>query len=102
MDSVQIKKSDKPAKKLVAIFKNKKTKKEKKVYFGSASNKDYTIYSKDDKAKAQKMKKSYIARHKVQEDWTNPLKAGTLSRYILWNLPTLSASIKDYKKRFNY
>ena len=102
MDTVQIKKSDKPAKKLVAICKNKKTKKEKKVYFGSATNKDYTIYSKTDKAKAEKMKKSYIARHKVRENWTNPQSAGALSRYILWNLPTLSASIKDYKKRFNY
>ena len=95
MDSVTIKKSDKPAKKLVAIFKNKKTKKEKKVYFGSATNKDY-------KEKAEKMKKSYIARHKVREDWTNPQSAGALSRYILWNLPTLASSIKDYKKRFNY
>ena len=102
MDSVIIKKSDKPAKKLVAIFKNKKTKKEKKVYFGSATNKDYTIYSKDDKAKAEKMKKSYIARHKVREDWTNPQSAGALSRYILWNLPTLASSIKDYRKKFGY
>jgi len=102
MDFVSIKKSDKPEKKLMAIFRNKKTKKDKKVYFGSSANKDYTIYSKSDKVKAEKMKSAYIARHKVRENWNDPMSAGALSRYILWNLPTISASIKDYKKRFNF
>lgn len=50
--------------------------------------------------KDEKKKDAYIARHKVNEDWTDPIKAGTLARYILWNKPTLVASVKDYKKRF--
>ncbi len=48
------------------------------------------------------MKSAYIARHKVRENWNDPMSAGALSRYISWNLPTISASIKDYKKRFNF
>ena len=53
------------------------------------------------KHKDEERKKNYIQRHEVNEDWTNPYKAGTLSRYILWNKPSLEDSIKDYKKRFN-
>jgi len=46
-------------------------------------------------------------RHKARENWQNPMSAGSLSRYILWNKPTLRASIADYKtdlifsKKFN-
>jgi hypothetical protein len=32
----------------------------------------------------------------------NPMRAGYLSLYILWNLPSLKASIEDYKKRFGF
>ena len=44
-------------------------------------------------------KKRYIERHK-KEDWTDPKKAGTLSRYVLWNKKTFRESVADYKKRF--
>ena len=101
MDFVSIKKSDKPEKKLMAIFRNKKTKKDKQVYFGSSANKDYTIYSKSDKVKAEKMKSAYIARHAPRETWDNPVTPGALSRWILWNKPTIKASIADFKKKFN-
>ena len=46
-------------------------------------------------------KKAYIARHKKNEDWNDYKTAGSLSKHILWNKPTLEASIKDYKKKFN-
>ena len=65
------------------------------VKFGGHGYDDYTL-SKNDKKK-----EDYILRHKVREDWNNPLKSGTLSRYILWNKPTLMGSLKDYLKRFN-
>ena len=45
-------------------------------------------------------KRRYMSRHKKRENWNNYMSAGSLSRYILWNKPTLEASIKDYKKRF--
>ena len=91
--------STKPEKKLMATFDVDG--KEKIVHFGSAKNKDYTIYMKEDKEKAEKMKAAYIARHKVNENFYTPLTAGSLSKNILWNKPTVSASIKDFKKRFS-
>jgi hypothetical protein len=96
---LSVKPSTKPEKKLMATFDVDG--KEKVVHFGSSKNKDYTIYMKEDKAKAEKMKAAYLARHKVNENFNNPITAGALSRWILWNLPTQSASIKDFKKQFN-
>jgi hypothetical protein len=50
---------------------------------------------------AKKRKTAYLRRHKANEDWTNPRTAGTLSKYILWNKPTIEESINSYKKKFN-
>jgi hypothetical protein len=99
IDLLSIRKSTNPKKKMMAEFNangNKKT-----IHFGSASNKDFTIYSKGDPVKAIKMKNAYLARHKVNENWNTPLTAGSLSRWILWNKPTISASISDFKRRFS-
>lgn len=71
------------------------TKKMYNVKFGAFGYDDYTISQNDNK------KNNYILRHQVREDWTDPLKKGTLSRYLLWNKPTLHSSLKDYIKRFN-
>ena len=92
--SVVIKKSTKPEKKLMAIFKleNGKT---KTTHFGSAGMSDYTIHKDDER------KKKYLARHKKNENWNAPMTAGALSRYILWNKKSKAASISDYKKKFN-
>ena len=68
----------------------------KHIDFGASGYSDYTL-SKD-----ENKKKAYISRHKVNEDWTDPYKAGTLSRFILWNLPTVQDSYNDYKKRFGF
>ena len=51
--------------------------------------------------KDEEKKKNYLARHKNRENWNDPLTAGSLARWLLWNLKTLSASISDFKKRFN-
>ena len=97
---LDIKKSPKPDKKLEATFclcEKKNTCKgtnHKVVNFGSKGSSTY-IDHKDDKKK-----EAYLARHKVNEDWTKPTTAGALSRFILWNKKTLSASIADFKKRF--
>jgi len=45
--------------------------------------------------------KRYSMRHKSRENWKDPTTPGALSKYILWNKPSLKASISDYKKRFN-
>lgn len=75
--------------------------KSKTVHFGAQNYNDFTIYSKQDKQIAEMKKKAFLARHKVNEEFNSPTSAGSLSRWILWNLPTLKASIADFKKRFN-
>ena len=89
---LSIKQSKIKGKKYTAVFRvGDKT---KTTHFGASGYTDFIKSGGD-----LKRKKAYIARHK-KENWTTPMTAGTLSRYILWNLPTLKGSIADYKKRF--
>ena len=81
--------------------------KEKKVSFGAKGYRDNTLINdKNSKFYLKKLvdrnvvKASYIRRHEKNENWNNPLTAGTLARYILWNKKTLNSSIIDFKKRF--
>ena len=92
--SVIIKKSSKPEKKLQAVFTLENGKK-KIVHFGAAGMSDYT------KNRDKDRKQRYLKRHRRNENWSSPMTAGALSRWILWNKETLGASITDYKKRFN-
>ncbi len=95
-----ITKSDKPEKKMKATFCKCEKKNEckgsnhKVVHFGQKGSSTYLDHNDEDK------KKAYIARHKPNENWNNPLTAGSLALNILWNKKTLSASIADFKKRF--
>ena len=59
------------------------------------------IYSDYTQHKDELRKDNYIKRHQVNEDWTNLKKAGTWSRYILWNEKTINKSIKDMESRFH-
>ena len=90
MKLLSVKKSTRKDKKLMATFDDGTT-----THFGFLGSSTY-IDHKDDKKKD-----AYIARHKVNENWNDPKSAGALSRYILWNKTTLSASIEDFKKRFS-
>ena len=98
---MSIKKSDKPEKKMTAIFckcekKNScKGSNHKIVQFGQKGSSTYLDHGDDDK------KDAYLKRHKPNESWNEPTTAGALSRWILWNKKTLSASIADFKKRFD-
>jgi len=90
---VEIKPSTRKDKKFVAIFYDG-DKKVKTTYFGAKGMSDFTIH------KDEARKKLYLDRHKKRENWNDYMSAGALSRWLLWNLPTLKASIADYKKRF--
>ena len=92
--SVVIKKSDKSEKKLMAVFtmSNGRT---KTTHFGAAGMDDYT------KTRDKDQRSRYLKRHRQNENWDNPVSAGALSRWVLWNKETRSASINDYKRRFN-
>ena len=94
MVKVVIKKSTNGKKKYMAIF-YKDGKKIKTTHFGAAGMSDYT------KHKNKTRKRRYMTRHKKRENWNNYKSAGSLSRYILWNKPTLKESISDYKRKFN-
>jgi hypothetical protein len=92
---VVFKKSTNSKKKYMAVF-YENGKKIKTTHFGAAGMSDYT------KHKDPARKQRYMNRHRANEDWSKPMTAGALSRFILWNKPSLKASISDYKKRFNY
>ena len=67
--------------------------------FGAAGCSDCTKHKDEDR------KKRYIDRHKKNENWNNPKRAGYLSRYILWNKPTLRESINnanEINKTYNF
>jgi len=66
----------------------------KTIHFGSSQHSDFTIH------KNEKRKLNYLNRHRKRENWTDIETAGALSRWILWNLPTLKESIRDTEKRF--
>jgi hypothetical protein len=92
MKLINILKSNRKDKKYVATFLNEHEK-TIKTHFGQAGASDYTINKDKDR------RKRYLDRHQ-REDWSNPISAGTLSRYILWNKPTLHESIINFKKLF--
>ncbi len=66
-----------------------------KISFGAKGYSDFTI-NKDDQRKM-----NYIKRHKINENWNDIEKAGTWSRFILWNKPSLNQSIRDMERIFN-
>jgi len=68
--------------------------------FGATGYGDYIHYHRESPAKGEIKKSAYIARHSVNESFNSGKTAGSLSRWILRNKPTLSASVADYKRRF--
>ena len=88
---VVITKSKKPDKKYGARIDGTKT-----VSVGQKMASDYTKHKNTDR------KDSYIARHKNNEGWgaSGAKPAGFYSKHVLWNKPTLKASIDDINKRF--
>jgi hypothetical protein len=67
----------------------------KTVPFGQRGYSDFT------KHKDVTRRQRYIERHaRMREDWNDPATPGALSRWVLWNKPTLRASLADFKRRF--
>lgn len=93
MRIVSLKPSDRMAKKYCVIVEANG--RQHTIHFGATGYSDFTI------SKSEVKKKAYIARHKVTENWSNPLTAGFWSRWLLWNKPTISASLADIRQRFN-
>ena len=91
--NVKIKLSDKPIKKYMVLNPNT----HKYVYFGQMGYEDFTKHNDT------KSKERYIARHSRYEIWTKSGvdTAGWLSRFILWEKPTLKGAIEHVNKRYS-
>ena len=77
-------------KKYKAVVNNEKT-----VHFGDSRYQDYTMH------KDAKRKTNYISRHS-NEDWSksNIASPAFLSRFVLWEKPTLTGSINNLNNRY--
>ena len=90
-----LRKSRRTGKKWDAIFQYPDGR-ETTTSFGARGYSDYTKH-KDVTRRAR-----YLKRHSgMGENWNDPTTPGALSRWVLWNKPTLRGSIKDFKSRFN-
>ena len=76
-------------KKLKAVVDNQVT-----IHFGAKHASDFTLHQDAER------KQRFINRHRKNEDWTDPKTAGFYAKNILWNKPTIRASIKDTNQRF--
>jgi hypothetical protein len=95
MVKMVVKKSDRPDKKLMAIF-TKDNGRTKTTHFGAKGMDDYTI------TKNKEQRKRYRERHKKDLKTGDYTRAGFLSYYILWGPYTSrKENIASYKRRFN-
>ena len=98
---IEVAPSTRPGKKLVARFFDAEDKVIKTTHFGDVRYKDFTSYSMDDPKVAKERRLAYIKRHRTAENWRDPMAAGTLSRYLLWEKPTLTTALKKYRVMFD-
>ena len=91
-------KSDNPDKKYKVVLE--RDGRQKTVHFGAKGYKDYTLFSPLER---EERKKAYISRHKSREDWTASGidTAGFWSKHVLWNKPTVKASLAETVRAFN-
>lgn len=92
---IKIKPSSREIKKLMAVFYDGNKEKIKTIHFGQSGASDMTQH------KNIARRDLYDARHRKNENWKNPMTAGTLAKFILWNKPNKKDSINDYIKKFN-
>ena len=66
-------------------------------HFGQSGYEDYTTHNDEVK------KKSYIARHSVNEDYTKKgmHSASFWAKHILWNKKTIKEAVKDIQRKFD-
>ena len=91
---VSIKPSTSQGKKMMAIFFDMNKKKIKTTHFGASGYQDYTGHQD------LQRKLNYLGRHEKKENWNDYMSSGSLAKYILWNKPTIKASIGDYMRKF--
>jgi len=87
---ITLQKSSSPDKKYMAKIDNKT------VHFGAKGYSDFT------KHRDRSRMRRYENRHRTRENWKKSgiKTAGFWSKWVLWNKPSLSGSIKDTERRF--
>jgi len=76
------------------VFEYKDGDKIKKIHFGYEGGSTFVDHGDITK------RKNYLARHKVNENWTK-INPGSLSRWVLWGDTTsLKENLEDYLDRF--
>lgn len=82
-------------KKLVAVFSDRRQGRRRIVSqsFGYRGMEDFTTHGDVDR------RERYWNRHRKDLDTADPVRAGFLSWFILWNRPTLDGSERDYRRR---
>ena len=90
MIDVAIQKSHNPKKKYDAVINGNKI-----ISFGATGYEDYTTH------KDEKRKDNYIKRHS-NEDWSraNLESAAWMSRYILWEKPSLKEAVVNANRMY--
>ncbi len=95
MKLLSITASEKPEKKLKAVFETNSGR-TKTIHFGAKGMDDYTI------TKDKEQRDRYLQRHRANEQWSKPDSAGALSRWVLWGDSTSRATnIASFKRKFN-
>ena len=89
--------------KLLKIVRSPRPEKKLRAYFSDGTHTDFGAsgYSDFTRHRDPDRRDRYDNRHKSREKWSSPKTAGALSKWILWNKPSLKSSISDYKRRFN-
>lgn len=90
---LSIRPSQVTGKKHAATFRDRLTGRRRTSHFGEVGSQDFTTH------KDPERKRRYLNRHGV-EGMADPTDPRTLSRWLLWNKPTLEASLRDFKRRF--
>lgn len=95
MKLVSVSASDRPGKKLKAVFKDEASGRTRTTHFGAAGMDDYT------KTKDTEQRARYRARH-AKDLKGDATKAGYLAYYILWgNTTSIASNVLAYKRKFN-
>jgi hypothetical protein len=79
--------------KWIGVFEGEDT--SRRIPFGAKGYEDYTQH------KNPLRRENYLTRHRAREDWKDPMTAGALSRWILWEHPSIDQSVREFKRKFS-
>lgn len=99
MRLIRITRSSRPDKKYAAEFESDGGR-VRVVHFGAAGYGDFISYSARSPSLAAEKRRAYIARHGAAERWDRPDTPASLSRYVLWESPSLESAVEGYRARF--